>query len=434
MKILMLTWEFPPFISGGLGMACYGLFKGLLDIGIQLDMLLPTSEEVFFPLRQTADSDSLPAAFLDATRQAQGAPTIEGELRQRLVQLGLMTLPESYTTPALFERVLAQIETGATTHPLPGIEELSLHMNGEEDLFRRVRAYAARAAKFASAIECDAIHAHDWLTYPAGIILKHILGKPLIAHIHATEFDRAGGPGDERIHKIEYAGLMAADQIIAVSQYTAQMICDRYRIPMEKVRVVHNAHTLPGKPRARHRLFRDPIVLLLGRVTLQKGPDYFLDVAARVLARHERVRFVLAGSGDMFSRILHGAAARRLKDRFLATGFLDRDQVDALLATTDILMLPSISEPFGIVPLEAMASGAVAIVSKQSGVAEVISNAYKINFWDVEEMADTIVHLLEHPEERERVALAGQQEAMAIEWHRAAEKTHEAYRELLCCT
>jgi glycogen(starch) synthase len=436
MKILTLTWEFPPFISGGLGMACYGLIKALLEKGVEVDMILPTREEVFFPLRAPSDVDTLPTEFLDPRRRERIPAVLSGDVRSRLKALGLSDYPETYASPAVdFEQILEWVErASAEAGAYPSTEELRNHLRGEEDLFRRVQGYTARAMKYASFLEGDVIHVHDWLTYPAGLLLKRVLRRPLVAHIHATEFDRAGGPGDERIHKIEYAGLSAADLVIAVSQYTAQMVIDRYRIPAEKIRVVHNAYTLAEEALDRKRLFRDPTVLFLGRVTIQKGPDYFLEVARRVVERQPRVRFVMAGSGDMFSRILRGAAGAGLKDRFLFTGFLDREQVDQVLAATDILLLPSVSEPFGIVPLEAMARGAVAIVSKQSGVAEVITSAYKIDFWDVDQMTDTIVHLLEHPEERERMARAGQQEALAIGWQQAAEKVEGVYREALCST
>ena len=425
MKALVLTWEFPPLISGGLGMACYGLYKSLLEQGVQADLVLPTTEAIYFPLRQPEDADTLPHAYLGD--KAQVKPKVEktGALVERLRLLGVSLNPESYLTPGFhFERSLAW---------LAGTREADLFrmtLAGDGNLFKKVQEYTAHVVASFSRWPCDVIHAHDWLTYPAGVLLQGLLKKPLVVHIHATEFDRAGGPGDGRIHHIEYTGLEKADRVIAVSQYTAGMVMSRYQIDPAKIRVVHNAYSLPEHAVSRWKLFRDPVVLFMGRVTLQKGPDYFLEVAQRVIAQFPKVRFVMAGRGDMFSRILKSSAAKRLKDRFLLTDFLDREEVARILSATDIFLLPSVSEPFGIVPLEAMAYGAAAIVSKQSGVSEVIQNAFKVDFWDVEKTAEIVLRLLKNPEEREAMAFAGKKEVMAIGWKEAAEKTRQIFREL----
>lgn len=433
MKVLMLTWEFPPFISGGLAMACYGLVKSMLKKGVQIDMLLPTSEEVCFPMRKSGDEDNLPIWILDKKQEVILLPKLSGTLVERLRAIGMTEIPESYISPGFsFESFEATVEWIWQTYH-DRIEKdmniLTASMRGSENLFRKVQEFTARAMKYSQSFSCDAIHVHDWLTYPAGIMLKRLLKKPLVAHIHATEFDRAGGPGDGRVHNIEYAGLTAADKVVAVSQYTARMIIDRYCVQPQKINVVHNAHSMDIDRPKRKKLFKDPVVLFLGRVTLQKGPDYFLEVAKRVISRFPKVRFIVAGSGDMFSRILRGAAAKKLKDRFLFTGFLNRDQVEKILLASDIFMLPSVSEPFGIAPLEAMAYGAVAVISKQSGVSEVIENAYKVDFWDIDKTADIVVHLLENPEERAVLAKAGQKEVFAIEWDEAAGKLIKVYEE-----
>ncbi len=264
-----------------------------------------------------------------------------------------------------------------------------------------------------------------------GLVLRELTGKPLVAHIHATEFDRTGGVGDERIHKLEYAGLSGADLIISVSRYTARMVTDRYRISADKIRIVHNAHSIAAKSGIKQRIFRGPLVLFLGRITLQKGPDYFLEVAKKVLAAYPETRFVMAGAGDMMTGVLHKSAAARLGPHFLFTDFLNRRQVDQVLRAADIFIMPSVSEPFGIVPLEAMAHGAAAIISKQSGVAEVLENVYKIDFWDVDMMAGVVMELIEDPEKRKALGRAGREEVLSIQWDEAAEKIRNAYREVL---
>lgn len=435
MKVLVLTWEFPPFIAGGLGIACYGLMKALLAHDVELDMFLPTAEDVYFPLRGESDADELPVKFFDERRAS--ALKVEGsmELRERLEAIGVSPLPESYVTPGFdFKRSVEGVLSTRVDMSDWELDRVMHYLGGDENLFRKVQEFTSMVIRNAPSLQFDVIHVHDWLTYPAGILLSRLTGKPLVAHIHATEFDRAGGPGDDRIHNIEYAGMTAASSVIAVSQYTAQMIIDRYRINPSKVHIVYNAHTMPNAASKRNRIFKDPLVLFMGRVTIQKGPDYFLSVAKNVIERHPNVRFVLAGSGDMFTKILRGAASMRLKDRFLCTGFLNRRQVERILSATDVFVMPSISEPFGIVPLEAMVFGAVTIVSKQSGVSEILDNAYKVDFWDVDKMSDIIIEILGDSKTRKKVAKAGHEEVLAMRWNEAANSVFNIYRETLCST
>ena len=434
MRVLTLTWEFPPFIAGGLGIACYGLFKSLLDRGVEIDMMLPTAEDVIFQLRCEGDADTLPVKFFDEGRASALQISSITDARERLKLVGVSPFPESYVTPGFdFKSIIEFITRNKTSHVSWDLDQVMHYLGGSEDLFKKVQEFTAMVLCNAHNMKFDLIHVHDWLTYSAGIALKSMTGKPLVAHIHATEFDRAGGPGDGRIHNIEYAGLMAADHIIAVSQYTARMIVDRYRIDPRKIKIVYNAHTMPDTLSKKNKLFKDPLILFMGRITIQKGPDYFLKVAKKVIDRHPNVRFVLAGSGDMFSRIMRGAAAIRLKDRFLCTGFLNRRQVERILSATDIFIMPSISEPFGIVPLEAMAHGAVTIVSKQSGVAEILKNAYKVDFWDIDRTSEMIIDLLDNPKKMKKMAKAGRDEVLEIHWREAADKTIKVYEEALCC-
>ncbi len=434
MKILLLTWEFPPFISGGLGMACYGLIRALLELGVEVDMLLPTEKNVIFQLRTPDDVDNLPYVAMDKRMESICEENWSEDVQERMINLGYKQYPDSYVTPAQqIRKKVDRILNKRINWKVEAVDDLSEHIYGEEDIFKQVRFFTERVLKNAhNLLGYDLIHTHDWLTYPAAVPLKDLLEIPLISHIHATEFDRSGGEGDDRIHKIEYAGLTSADRVISVSQYTSRMIMDRYVVHPKKVRVVYNAYSMSPLRKKRRKVFKDLMVLFLGRVTIQKGPDYFLEVARRVLDKYPNVRFVMAGSGDMFNRMVHNSASKRLKDRFLFSGFLNRDQVEEILSGTDIFIMPSVSEPFGIVPLEAMAYGAVAVVSKQSGVSEVIHNAYKIDFWDIDRMTNVILELLENPKQRESVALAGQQEALSIGWYDAAVKAIDVYKETIC--
>ena len=440
MKILMLTWEFPPMIAGGLAMASYGLVKALLKAGVQVDLFLPTKKFVYFPLRKEDDVDKLPYIILDDNYQPKKEEVITKTfktIQEKMEYLGITHIPETYYTPAIEQEFINMINTfrkeGCEQRSEQNVfENIRISLQGNEDIFKKVQEMAFRAEKLSELIEFDLIHANDWLCYPAGMVVKKITGKPLIAHIHATEFDRAGGPGDDRIHKIEYSGMLYADQVIAVSKYTAQMIISRYQIDTGKVNIVHNAFSFDkNNVFNKERMFKGPTVLFLGRITVQKGPDYFLSVADKVLKKHPQVRFIMAGTGDMARKILRRSATLKMKNRFLFTGFLNRKQVEKVLSVSDIYMLPSVSEPFGIAPLEAMAYGITSIISKQSGVSEVVNHAYKIDFWNVDEMAETLVYLIEHPEECKRVGELGAIEVKKIQWDNSAVKVKKIYQEML---
>lgn len=440
MRVLMLTWEFPPMIAGGLAMASYGLVKAMLKAGVEVDLFLPTKKFVYFPLRKEDDADLLPFVILDDDFQPRKEEVITKEFKtieEKMEYLGVTHIPETYYTPALvkeFTKMMSTFKTDEFEHCTEKsvFENIIINLQGDEDIFKKVQEMAFRAEKLSELIEFDIIHANDWLCYPAGMIVKKKTGKPMIAHIHATEFDRAGGPGDDRIHKIEYSGMLYADQVIAVSKYTAQMIISRYQIDTGKVNIVHNAFSFDkDNCFTKERMFKGPTVLFLGRITVQKGPDYFLSVAEKVLKKHPQVRFIMAGTGDMARKILRSSASLKLKNRFLFTGFLNRKQVERVLQVSDIYMLPSVSEPFGIAPLEAMAYGITSIISKQSGVSEVVEHAYKIDFWNVNEMAKTLIYLIEHPEECQRVGDLGAEEVKSIQWADSALKVTKIYTEMI---
>ncbi len=434
MKILLFTWEFPPLISGGLGMACYGMVKALLSQGIKIDLVLPTKELVYFPLREESDVDTLPAVFLDHKMHREFTQRSFSTMQERLEYIGITSHPESYfrlheiKQYAVSVRKKYWLSEVVTNEERELWDEMTANLIGEEDLMRKVQEYTLRADRFAKTLEYDLIHAHDWLTYPSGMLAKQISKKPLIVHIHATEFDRAGGPGDERVHKIEHAGMTYADKVIAVSKYTAQMIMSRYRIDTGKIRIIHNAFTvLEEAVHRKKRIFSGPTVLFLGRITLQKGPDCYLEIAEKVLKTHPEARFIIAGTGDMSRQVLRRSAALRLKNRFLFTGFLNRKQVERILQAADIYVLPSVSEPFGISPLEAMAFGITSIISKQSGVAEVVNHAFKIDYWDIDLWAETICHLIENRDTCTKIGIEGMKEVHRIQWDEAAEKIRHLY-------
>ena len=382
--------------------------------------------------------DTLPAVFLDPLLQREYTRHSFLTVQDRLEYIGISSEPQSYFSLKELRRYANKVRDQYWMQEIVSTEEqelwdqMTMNLIGEEDLMRKVQEYTLRADRFARTLEYDLIHAHDWLTYPSGMLAKQISKKPLVVHIHATEFDRAGGPGDERVHKIEHAGMTYADKVIAVSKYTAQMIMSRYRIDTGKIRIIHNAFSLPTDTKmTKERIFKGPTVLFLGRITLQKGPDYYLEVAEKVLKVHPEARFIIAGTGDMSRHLLRKSAAMRLKNRFLFTGFLNRKQVECILRAADIYVLPSVSEPFGISPLEAMAFGITSIISKQSGVAEVVNHAFKIDYWDVDLWAETINHLIENPDNCQKMGIEAMHEVNRIQWDEAAEKIRHLYSGVL---
>ncbi|HKX45171.1 MAG TPA: glycosyltransferase family 4 protein, partial [Planctomycetota bacterium] len=301
------------------------------------------------------------------------------------------------------------------------------------DLFAEVARYALAVAVLAAEREFDLVHAHDWMTYPAGLAAARAAGVPFVAHLHATEYDRSGDHPDPRVLEVERMGLSAADVVVCVSHYTANLARVRYGVPREKLRVVHNAVTRKEQREVWHleRTVQDPVVLFLGRVTLQKGPEYFLEAAARVVEVRPDVRFVMSGSGDMLPRMVERSARLGLARNVFFTGFLRGKDVERMYALADLYVMPSVSEPFGITPLEAMALDVPVIVSRQSGVSEVLTNALKVDFWDVDELANKILAVLEYEALRAQLVREGRREVRSMRWEVRGRMLRDLYSELV---
>jgi glycosyltransferase involved in cell wall biosynthesis len=327
--------------------------------------------------------------------------------------------------PALLELQAAAQEAASATR---------LRFSGRygPDLLAEVARYALAVAELARHEQFDLVHAHDWMTYPAGLLVARLMRKPLIAHMHATEYDRSGEHPNPRVAAIEREGLHAAQRVVPVSHYTAGMLCRRYGVDPSRLRVVHNAVTHREQASGWHveRVIPEPVVLFLGRVTFQKGPDYFLEAAARVVAAQPRVKFVIAGSGDMLPAMIERTAELGLARHVHFTGFLRGKDVERIFAHADLYVMPSVSEPFGITPLEAMALDTPAIVSRQSGVAEVLAHALKVDFWNVEDLADKILAVLRHPALREELTTNGRAEVARMHWDVSGARLLEVYREV----
>lgn len=423
MRVLMFGWEFPPYISGGLGTACLGLTKGLAHLDTDILFVLPR-------LDSDEEAHHLTLVGANRLRTKVGVSEIR-KLQERLSVLEVLSPLRPYLTETEYRSLLESNEL-VTAEDIFGELENDFSGGYGENLMAEIVRYSLIGAHLGLTEEFDVIHAHDWLTAPAGIEAKRVSGKPLVVHAHALEFDRSGEHVNQRVYDIERAGFEAADRIIAVSHYTKETIVKRYSIEPAKITVVHNAvakerrqgHLRVKKP------FKEKLVLFLGRITFQKGPDYFVEAAAKVLEKHHDVRFAMAGTGDMFPRMVERMAELRMADRFHFTGFVRGTDVERIYAMSDLYVMPSVSEPFGITPLEAMVFDVPCIVSKQSGVAEILEDAVKVDFWDVDRLAEEIGDILTNEKRAKALVEQGRETLKKIQWDRAAEKVLDVYRQL----
>lgn len=401
-RILMFGWEFPPFNSGGLGVACLGLTRSLAQLGLEVVFVMPKQLDLAVPWARVV--------FADTTHR--GALAINSALT-------------AYASAGSYARQRRGAASGLYA----------------EDLFAEVRRYAGAAAALARTETFDLIYAHDWLSFGAGIEAKHATGKPLIVHVHATEFDRCGGAAgiNREVYEAEKRGMEAADVVIAVSELTKRVIVREYGILPEKVRVVYNGIDEATAPQAGSALSRlralkqsgYRLVLFIGRVTLQKGPDHFLRAAKRVLERNPGVLFILSGSGDMEPQVMRLAAELGIAGNVLFTGFLSGAERHEVYASADLFVMPSVSEPFGIAALEAMRAHTPVLVSKQSGICEVVRHCLKADFWDIDEMANKILAVVGFAGLREALAENAVQEAEKLTWEVAAQKVAGIVHELV---
>ena len=428
MRVLMFGWEFPPHIAGGLGTACYGIVKGLVENGVETLFVMPSA---------SGDEDGSVAKIINASDVPvmSIASSVDEFLdKVRFVRVGSNMIP--YTNPdEFFELVEAEKRRRETSEDK--IYGTKYRFSGKygSNLMEEVARYAMVGGTIAveHKDEFDVIHAHDWLTYLAGIAAKELTGKPLVVHVHATSYDRGTEDMiDTRVYGIEKRGMEAADKVMAVSDLTRNIVINKYGISPDKVVTVHNAVDFSGRENLQvERGVRDKVVTFLGRITFQKGPEYFIEAAAKVLKRTTGVRFVMAGSGDMMNRCIRHAARLGISDRFHFTGFLRGADVQKMFALSDVYIMPSVSEPFGISPLEAMRSNVPSIISNQSGAAEVLRYAFKVDFWDVDAMADDIYALLSYPALADFAAREGYEEVNRLKWNHAAAKMKKVYESVI---
>ena len=422
----MFGWEFPPHIAGGLGTACYGMTRGLARNGVEVVFVMPRAygdeDQRFVRVVNASDVETL------GTRDHE----FSEELLEKVSFIHIDSNMLPYISPEEYAAYHDEFVRSGRTHEWTDVWKQRYTFSGKygANLMEEVARYAMVAAQVAKDLEgqFDVIHAHDWLTYFAGIAAKRVSGKPLVVHMHATEFDRSGENINRRVYAIEKAGMQAADRVIAVSELTRRIVIGKYGIPAEKVVTVHNAVRFgESEDAVPERAVKDKVVTFLGRITYQKGPDYFVEAAAKVLQRVSDVRFVMAGSGDLMNHVVRRVAQLGIADRFHFTGFLKGGEVQRMFRLSDVYVMPSVSEPFGISPLEAMRSGVPVIISRQSGVAEVLDYAIKVNYWDVDALADAIYGLLTYPALGRMFASKGLEEVTGLKWTNAAAKIKTVY-------
>ena len=417
----MFGWEFPPHISGGLGTACYGLTRGLAHNGVEVALVVP---------KAYGDEDQSAVRIVNASEFAFDARQIRQHVFNEeisFIEVNSQMIP--YIGLDEYYNVINQLESGTfSTEESAGKHKFAFQGGYGADLMKEVEKYALVAAEIAQSQEYDVIHAHDWLTYRAGIAAKRVSGRPLVVHIHATEYDRSGEHNrNDIVYNLEREGMMAADAVCAVSNLTRNIVIEKYGIPAEKVYTLHNAVEPALRQTDGKRPLKEKIVTFLGRVTFQKGPEYYVEAAKRVLDRDPDVRFVLAGDGDMMPRVIKRVAELGISDKFHFTGFLRGKDIDRMFGMSDVYVMPSISEPFGISPLEAMQSGVPVVISKQSGVSEVLQYAIKVDFWDIDAMADAIYGILHYPSLARVFSEKGCEEANNLKWEDVAARLKTIY-------
>lgn len=421
----MFGWEFPPHISGGLGTASYGLTKGLAEQDVEILFVMP---------KASGDEDTSIGKIINASD---------------------VDMPVTASTVDNFWKNVSFLPVNSGLIPYLGIEEYAqyaketegneqktfTHLGGKynfsgkygANLMEEVMRYAYVAAQIAQEHDFDIIHAHDWLTYMAGIVAKRISGKPLVVHVHATEFDRSGENVNRMVYDLERMGMDNADAVVAVSHLTRNIVINRYGIDKSRVYTVHNAVDFSGREEIESdkKVVKEKVITFLGRITFQKGPEYFIEAANKVLKVYPNVRFVMAGSGDMMNQMVRRVAKLRIGTKFTFTGFLTGDDVNSMYAHSDVYVMPSVSEPFGISPLEAMRMGVPVIISKQSGVAEVLKHAIKVDFWDVDALADAMYGLLAYPTLTDTLKEVGTEEVNQLNWSDSAINLKSIYQDIL---
>lgn len=419
----MLGWEFPPIINGGLGVACLGLCKALAKYA-ELKVIIPKSDPSF--IVENVDLIGLNNLEIEkliktktSTKYAEFASTVQ------TVEANIDPYDSSSIT---FDILKSKSGIDFKIH-----EGMNVFQVGDlygDDVNNKVVEFAKYTSRLAAEMDFDVIHCHDWMTFLAGIEIKNLTGKPLVLHVHSLEFDRGGPESQGWVYQLEKSAMEYADAVIPVSQYTGSIAQSHYGINPSKIFPVHNGAD-PVHVFHDVKDFPEKLILFLGRITGQKGPQYFLDIASKVIDHVPNVRFVMAGTGDRLRGLIESGAYKHIGTKFHFTGFLNKEKVHKLLSIADVYCMPSVSEPFGLSALEAAQFGIPCVISKQSGVSEVLFGALKADYWDVDKMASHIISLLQNETLRQAVIRDAFNDLLACTWEKAAEKVNDIYKKVL---
>ena len=447
MRVLMLGWEFPPFISGGLGTACFGLTRAMSRMGTEVLFVLPKAVDAEYTEHVRLISPQAAPGTAPMGSAEQLASTYEID---EFSHVEFKAIPSRITSPynrpkpdglkrnGWTERHVTEVPGGLklseTGEPIddggsesPGAKDVDY----SNDILSEVQRYASMCTQLVRGAAFDVIHAHDWMTYPAGLAVAAMSGKPLVVHVHSTEFDRAGENVNQTIYDIERRGMHGAMKVMCVSYLTRNIAARRYAVPEERLAVCYNGIESNGPVEPNGAIRRtDKIVLFLGRITMQKGPEFFVAAAKKVLEKCENVKFVMAGNGDMWQDVVVQAAELGIGHKFTFTGFLRGNDVERVFRMADVYVMPSVSEPFGIAPLEAISHDVPVIISKQSGVSEILTHALKVDFWDTDDMASKILAVLRHDPLRRTLRQHGQIEVQKLSWLDSAKGLRDIYEQV----
>jgi glycogen synthase len=418
-KVLMLGWEFPPVINGGLGVACLGLCKALSKY-VDLTMILPKSDPDF--IVDKVELIGLNNLEIENLKKIKTSKYYKKFSKVETVEANI----DPYDTASInFDILKSQTGINMAISDLTNIFSIG-DLYGD-DLIYKVTEFAKYTSRLASNKEFDVIHCHDWMTFLAGIEIKAITGKPLVLHVHALEYDRSGPESKNFVYELERWAMHYADAVIPVSNYTGNIAATHYGVDRNKITPVHNG---ADAVKVFHdtKDFPEKLILFLGRITGQKGPQYFLDIASKVIEHVPNVRFVMAGTGDKLRALIETGAYKQIGNKFHFTGFLNKQKVNKLLSIADVYCMPSVSEPFGLSALEAAQFGIPCVISKQSGVSEVLYGALTADYWDVDKMAGHIISLLQNEALREAVISNAYNDLENLTWEKAAEKVRDIYQ------
>ncbi len=423
----MLGWEFPPVISGGLGIAFYGICKSMAAKS-ELNIIVPKTDRT----RDVPGAKVIGIGSLDIDDffQEEEIKMLEKVIKDQKIQIEISPYPTKSLSRYVTKKTMVKVKRK------PPEELYRLHQNFKEaelygnDVINMVRYFSEITEIIASKLSFDVIHAHDWMTFNAGIRLKEKYHKPLILHVHSLNFDRIGPYQEGLVYQIEKDAFKAADLILPVSIYTGSILKEHYEVDEDKIFPVHNGID-PVEPFKTEKKFPEKLILFLGRITLQKGPEYFLETASKVIDRYPDVRFAIAGTGDQLNQLIEEGAQQKISHKLHFTGFLDRQKVHSLLSMSDIFCMPSVSEPFGLSALEAVQFGVPVIISKKSGAAEVLPSALVADFWDTDLMTRQILSLLKDRKLYNKQVKEGKKDIKKLSWDSTTDKILQAYNRVI---